>query len=190
MNDNLAYQEEYKEEMLNGEIVLMSPSPTVNHNIISENICTIFKVYLKGKPCIPFGDGTDLHLTDKDCFVPDGMIVCDRNKIKTTGVYGAPNLVLEILSPSTSKRDRGYKKNLYEKCGVTEYWIVSPKERSIEVYLLKDGKYILDNIYIDYPDYELERMTEEEKANVITDFKCHLYDDLIISLDDIFSDTL
>ena len=81
------------------------------------------------------------------------------------------------------------KKDLYEKCGVKEYWIVDPENRSIEVYLLQDGKYKLDNIYSIFPDYVIKKMTEHEKANIQIGFKCSLYDDLTISLDDIFSDT-
>ena len=72
-------------------------------------------------------------------FVPDFMVVCDREKIKADGVHSAPDLVLEVLSPSTAKNDKGYKKSVYESSGVPEYWIVSPKEKSIEVYLLQDG---------------------------------------------------
>lgn len=189
MNGNLAYQEEFLDEMIDGEVVLMSPKPTVNHNIIAGNIHTIFNSFLRKKRCVAFGDGTDLFLSEKDKFVPDGMIICDRNKIGTKGVYGVPDLVIEVLSPSTAKRDKGYKKNAYEKYGVKEYWIVSPAEKIIEVYLLENSQYVLDNIYSFYPDYLLEDMTEQEKAEIVTEFKCHLYDDLIISLDDIFSDT-
>ena len=116
------------------------------------------------------------------------MVVCDRDKIKRNGVHGAPDLVVEVLSPGTAKRDRGYKKNAYEAGGVPEYWIVEPSNRSVEVYLLENGHYVLDNIYTLYPAEELEEMTEEEKALVATEFKCHLYEDLIIRLEDIFYD--
>ena len=76
--------------------------------------------------------------------------------------------------------------NLYQQCGVKEYWIIDPDKRSIEVYLLKDGRYEMKDIYSLYPDYELEDMTDEEKSEIITKFKTSLYDDLIISLDDVF----
>ena len=96
--------------------------------------------------------------------------------------------MVEILSPSTGLRDKGRKKNIYENCGVPEYWIVSPEARSIDVYRLEDGRYELDNSYSVYPDYLLSGMTDEEKAAVVTEFKCHLFDDLVIRLDDVFSD--
>lgn len=190
MKDNLAYRDERREELLNGNVMAMFPSPTWNHMAIVGNIYGIFRNYLKGKKCTPNQDGFDLHLTEKDVFIPDMMVVCDRGKIKRNGVYGAPDLVVEILSPSTAKNDRGYKKGVYEACGVPEYWIVDPSQRSVEVYLLQDGRYTLDNIYMLYSTEELEEMTDEEKTVVVTEFTCHLYDDLIICLDDIFSDLL
>lgn len=109
-------------------------------------------------------------------------------RIKRNGLYGAPDLVVEVLSPSTAKNDKGYKKGVYETSGVPEYWIVDPSQKSIEANLLQGGRYVLDNIYTLYPAEELEEMTDEEKAIVVTEFKCHLYDDLTIRLDDIFTD--
>ncbi|RKJ48539.1 Uma2 family endonuclease [bacterium 1XD42-1] len=192
MTGNLAYQyeDEIWDEMIDGKIVAMSPRPAVNHNIISGNIYHIFKTYLSGKKCVPFGDGTDLYLTPKDRFVPDGMIVCNRDKIKPKGVYGAPDLVIEVLSPSTAKNDRGYKKRVYGTCGIPEYWIVSPSEKAVYVYLLQDGQYNLDNVYSLYPDYMLTKMTEEEQAAIPTEFQCSLFSDLVIRLENIFEDTL
>lgn len=187
MSDNLAYQDELREELLDGELVMMAPASS-GHTYVDDNILSIFKNYLKGKICIPFGDGLLVHLTEKDAFVPDVMVVCDRGKIRRNGVYGAPDLVAEVLSPSTAKRDRGYKKSVYERCGVAEYWIVDPSGKSIEVYLLRDGRYELDGLYTLYPAEELEEMTDEEKAAVVTQFKCHLFDDLTIRLEDVFGD--
>lgn len=187
--ENLAYQEEYKEEILNGEIVLMSPSPTVNHNRIVINLSRIFSNFLRGKQCEAFSDGVDLYLSEKDRVIPDMMVVCNPNIIKEKGIYGSPDLIVEILSPSTAKNDKGYKKQLYEKSGIKEYWIISPKEHQIEVYLLKDGKYELDNVYTGYAAHELEDMTEKEKSDICMEFKCSLYDDLIISVEKVFART-
>lgn len=188
MNGNLAYLEARREELIGGKVVAISPSPTWIQISVAGNIYGIFRNYLKGKKCTPIPDGFDLHLTDDDVFIPDMMVVCDRNKIKKNGVYGAPDLVVEVLSPSTAKNDKGYKKDVYEASGVPEYWIVDPSQKSIEVYLLQGGRYILDNIYMLYTAKELEEMTDEEKAIVFTEIKCRLYDDLTIRLDDIFND--
>ena len=188
MSENLAYQEEFafREELIGGKLVAMSPRPSINHNRISYNIATLFDNYLRGKKCTPFADGTDLYLSSTDHFIPDFMVVCDPDKIKRTHIQGAPDLVVEVLSPGTAKNDRGYKKDVYEASGVREYWIVDPSNRSVEVYLLQNGRYVLDSHYTRYSEEELEEMSEEERAAVVTHFQCSLYDDLELSLDDIF----
>ena len=187
MSDNLAYQEERREELIGGKVVMMAPA-SAEHVYTAGSIYNIFKNYLKGKNCIPFSDGLLVHLTDDNKVVPDMMVVCDRSKIKSDGVHGAPDLVVEVLSPSTAKDDRTRKKEVYEACGVPEYWLVSPTDKSIEVYLLESGKYILHDVYTVRPDWVLAQMTDEERSAVVTEFKCHLYDDLLIRLDDIFGD--
>lgn len=193
MNTNLAYQEDWNDplrrELIGGKLVMMSPAAT-NHVLITRNISYLFTDYLKGKPCTPIPDGITVFLTDKDHFVPDFMVVCDRDKIKTDGVHGAPDLVVEVLSPSTAKRDRTHKKDIYGKCGVREYWLVSPADKSVEVYRNTGTELVLHDVYSVYPDWMLPRLTESERAAVVTHFQCGLFDDLDISLDDIFSDLL
>jgi len=190
VNSNLAYEEDAWEELIDGQIIAMSPRPIYNHNRIAFRIALIFENYLEKKSCTVIADGTDLYLTAKDRFVPDMMVVCDRDKIKRNGVHGAPDLVVEVLSPITSKRDRKYKKEVYAKCGVREYWLVDLLNRSIEQYLLEDGRLELNEIYTLYHDYDLEQMSEEERAAVPTHFKCSLFDDLDIALADIFKGLL
>lgn len=164
----------------------MSPRPMFNHNRISFNIAHIFETYLKHEQCTAIADGTDLYLTEKDRFVPDMMVVCDRDKIKNDGVHGAPDLVVEVLSLSTAKRDKTYKKGTYEKCGVREYWLVNPADKSVEIYRLEGQSFVLFDLYHVYPDWMLEKMTEAERAEVVVKFKCSLYDDFEIVLEDIF----
>ena len=185
MNGNLAYQEEPREELLNGEIYMMS-SPTVNHSQIASNIYYAFRSYLKGKTCRAFNDGVDVYLTENDRVIPDAMIVCNKNNIKLDGIHGAPDLVVEVLSPGTAKNDKGYKKDLYEKSGVKEYWIIDPVPRSIEVYLLTDGKFALDEVYALYP--EGLSVTEKEREESKKEIQVSLYNDFCISLEEIFGD--
>lgn len=192
--------EHKKHEIINGEIVYMSPRPLANHNTVVTNVSGIFYTYLKGKPCKTYSDGNYIRLdkiknsilpekNQKDRLIPDVMIVCNRDIDKYDGVYGAPDLVVEVLSPSTAKNDKNIKKNIYELIGVKEYWIVDVKNRSIEVYLLKNGKYILDDIYHQYSDIEIEMIMDDvtiEDKTIITEFKTSLYDDLVIQIDDVF----
>lgn len=187
MNGNLAYQEQPREELLNGKIYMMS-SPTVNHSQIASNIYYAFRSYLKGKTCRAFNDGVDVYLTEKDRVIPDAMIVCNKNNIKLDGIHGAPDLVVEVLSPGTSKNDKGYKKDLYEKAGVKEYWIIDPMLRSIEVYLLTDGEFALDEVYALYPDGL--SVTDKEREETKKEIQVSLYNDFCISLGEIFKDLL
>ena len=178
------------DELIDGSLVAMSPRPMTRHNLTASNIHAIFFNYLKNRRCVPFADGEDLYLTDRDRFIPDGMIVCDPDKIREDGVYGAPDLVVEVLSPSTARYDRSYKKRAYERSGVKEYWIVNPADRTVEQYLLReeDGKrhYVLHDLLSLFPDALLEKMTEEERSAIPTEFRCSLYEDLVIRLEDIF----
>lgn len=191
MDTNLAYQyEDYqRSELVGGKLVMMSPAAT-NHVLLSGNIYHIFANYLRGKKCTPIADGVTVYLTDEDHFVPDFMVVCDRDKLKTDGVHGAPDLVVEVLSLGTAKRDRGYKKDMYEKCGVREYWIVSQKEKTVEVYLLEEGHFRLDGAYSLVPEEILRELKEKDRKNIISEFQCSLYDDLTIRLEDVFDDLL
>lgn len=182
MSSNSACQDEPRDELINGQIVMMSPRPSNSHCTVAENLFFIFRKHLQGRTCRPLADGRDVYLTKKDRFVPDFMVVCDPDKVKYNGVYGAPDLVVEVLSPSTAKRDRGYKKQVYEQCGVREYWLVNVAEKSVEQYLLAEGRLELAEVYTLPPDY----LTEEEKEPYITEFKCSLYDDLLIKLEDVF----
>lgn len=186
--DNLAWNDEgIRYELHNGKVVCMSPRPVINHTVIAENISHIFRTYLRGKKCVSFGDGVDLHLEDKKIrFVPDGMIICNRDIIKPDGVHGVPDLIVEILSPGTAKYDKGYKKDIYEKYGVKEYWIVDPVNKSIEVYLLEDFKFRLSDVYYAvYPDFMVEQI-KEEGGEITTEFNVSVLDGLTIKLEDIF----
>ena len=187
--DNLAYNNDNLDyEILNGEIIYMTPRPVPNHNTVIVNLSIIFGNYLRGKKCKMFSDGVDVYLDEKNNVIPDLLIACSRDIIKSNGIYGAPDLIVEVLSPSTATNDKGYKKDLYEKFRVKEYWIVDILSKSIDVYLLKDEKYTLDFVYSIYPDYILEKMTDDDKKRVQTKFKTSLFDDLIIDLEDVFYD--
>lgn len=187
MNGNLACQEEPREELLDGKIYMMS-SPTVNHSQISSNIYYAFRSFLKGKTCRPFNDGVDVYLTENDRVIPDAMIVCDKNIIKLDGIHGTPDLIVEVLSPGTAKNDKGYKKNLYEKSGVKEYWIVDPVSRSIEAYLLADGGFVLDEIYALYPVGS--GVTDKEREESKKEIPISFYGNVRISLEEIFQNML
>ncbi|MBR1397895.1 MAG: Uma2 family endonuclease [Selenomonadaceae bacterium] len=181
-NYDLADEPDY--EIIDGQTYMMA-KPSTNHMQISGNIFNVFKNYLKGKRCRPFFE-VDVFLSDDDNVIPDVMIVCNPEIIKKRGIFGTPDLIVEIVSPSTVRFDRFEKFAAYEKYGVKEYWIVNPASKSVEVYLLKEGKLILDEIYNIYPDYELDRLNERQKSLIKREIKVSLYDDFYVKLDDIF----
>ncbi len=190
MSSNLAYQDDFaakrREELVDGKTVMMSPRPSVNHSQVASNIYYLFAHYLRKKTCRPFADGVDLYLDEDNQFIPDFMVVCDPDKIKPDGVHGAPDLVVEVLSPSTARNDKTRKKDIYARCGVQEYWIVDPSGKSLEIYRTGGSEFMLYDVHALYPDWQLAQMSEDERAAVVTHFKCSLFDDLDISLEDIF----
>ena len=178
---------EPRKELIDG-IWYMSPGPSVSHHDVAVNIGTLFRNKLKGKPCRAFIDSLDLHLSETEIFIPDVMVVCNPDIIKPKGIYGVPDLVVEVLSPSSIKHDKVVKKKAYEKHGVKEYWIVDTSRKSIEVFILTDGKFVADNVYIIYTQPEIEDMTDEEKAAIVYEFKASLFDDFTIDIREIFED--
>lgn len=184
--DNLALREPPRIERINGKIVMMSPRPRINHNRVISNINHLFQAYLWDKPCEVFSDGVDVHLDDKNWFIPDVMIVCNHDIIRPDAIHGAPDLVVEVLSPSTASNDRGPKMRSYAKAGVRECWIVSPLSRCVEVYLNHNGTFEFDEAFTDYTDEDLADMSDEDRAKVHMEIKVSLYDDLFVSVRDIF----
>ena len=193
MLDNLAYQEGWmdplREERIGGKAVMMAPAST-NHTFTAGNIFHIFKNYLRGKSCVPISDGVTVYLTEEDHFVPDMMVVCDRSKIQYDGIHGAPDLVVEVMSPSTMRNDKTHKKDVYAKCGVREYWLVNPADRSIEVYHTDGAGLVLHDIYAVQPAWTLRRFPDGKQETAADHFPCSLFEDLEISLEEIFSGLL
>ena len=123
-------------ELIYGEIVDMSPAPTIRHQDLTGGIFSEIRDYIrkrKGK-CRAFIAPTDVKLSD-DCIVqPDIFVVCDENKLDEKKCNGAPDWVIEILSPSTSSRDFNEKLRMYLESGVREYWIVDPDNNKVFVH--------------------------------------------------------
>jgi Uma2 family endonuclease len=129
-------------EILDGVVYDMTPSPTVSHQRVVMRFGTVIYRFFKGKGCTPFIAPLDVVLDDINVVEPDVFVVCDSNKITEANIKGAPDLIVEVLSPSTGVRDRRAKKKLYQNHGVKEYLIASPMEETVERFFLKqDGRY-------------------------------------------------
>ena len=173
-----------KTEIVDGVEYDMSPA-TLKHHAIQGNLYAIIWHFLRGKTCKVFTE-TGVSFDERNYFIPDLLVVCDKNKLTPQGIEGAPDFVVEILSPSTKRKDITVKKAVYERFGVKEYWIIGPNDESIEVYLLHDGHYELDNVYHNATEKDMEHMSEAEKAEIHLSLKISLYDDLEIQTKDIF----
>ncbi|MDY6268764.1 MAG: Uma2 family endonuclease [Selenomonadaceae bacterium] len=184
--ENLAYTDPPRVELIDGKTYLMSPRPQVPHNRVIFNLGRLFGNYLYGKTCVPFADGTDVYLDQENRYIPDAMIVCDRSIIHRKGIFGAPDLVVEVLSPSTRKNDRGPKMHHYAAAGVKEYWIIDPVAKSVEVYYNASGHFEIHAAYTDYSEEDLEQMEVQDRKDVQMEIPVSLYDDFRVSLRDIF----
>lgn len=150
--DYLTWKFQERLEIIKGKIFKMSPAPSTFHQRISSNLTGILWSEFKNHPCRLFSAPFDVRLLDKkkstldkDVFTvvqPDLCIICDENKLDARGAFGAPDLVIEILSPGNSNKEMKYKFDLYEEAGVLEYWIVNPENKTLFVYVLQEDKFI------------------------------------------------
>ncbi|MBM2834175.1 MAG: Uma2 family endonuclease [Candidatus Brocadiaceae bacterium] len=129
-------------EIIDGVAYNMTPAPSVKHQNVAGNFFSQLKQKLANKTCKPFIAPVDVILSEYDIVQPDVFVVCDKNKITEANIKGAPDLVVEILSPATALKDLREKKNLYEKFGVKEYTVIDPLEEYVERFCLGgDGIY-------------------------------------------------
>lgn len=124
----------------------MSPAPTPRHQLASAELSYAMMTYLK-----KHGVGRlipapiDVYLSETDVYQPDLLIIARERLsiIEPKCVKGAPDVIVEVLSPATGYYDLTHKKRVYEAAGVREYWIVDPQEQRVEVYALHEGRFHL-----------------------------------------------
>jgi Uma2 family endonuclease len=154
--DYLSWNDGERWEIINGAVYSMTPAPSRRHQDISRELGFQIASYLKGKMCTLYYAPFDVRLPDypdqpdneiTNVVQPDLLVVCDRTKLDDKGLKGAPDWIIEILSPSTSLHDMTVKYSLYEKAGIKEYWIVDPANALVTVYTLIDGRYIRSGVF-------------------------------------------
>ena len=185
-DDNLAFD---SYEIIEGEKI-MSAMAFLNHSGIIMRLSSRIFNYVDLNQCgYVFTDNIDVYLPDGNLFRPDVTVITKENAgiLNWKGaVRGVPDMVVEVLSRSTRKNDLTIKKDAYESNGVKEYWIIDPLAKAVDVYILRDGKFILDESYFKCSPDELELMSEEEKNALKSEIKVSIFDDLFIKVDDIF----
>lgn len=167
-------------ELIKGKVFEMSPAPSRIHQKVSIRISAVLYNFLQGKFCDVYTAPFDVRFpdeskADEDVYTvlqPDICVVCDKTKLDKRGCIGAPDLVIEILSPGNNKKELFDKYKIYEGSGVKEYWIVSQSDQSILIYSLNEsGKFQPSKIYT---------LSETVNSKVLPGFE--------LALDDVFSD--
>lgn len=179
--DYMTWPDDFRCEIIDGLVYDMSAAPTFRHQDIVGKIFVAFSIFLSGKPCIPILSPIDVRFphiekcSDEDVFntvQPDVVVICDKSKITEKYCEGAPDITVEVLSPSTGFKDQTQKLELYEKHGVREYWVVNPLAKYIMIYRHNgDG--------FDKPDYLKD--DDVIRSHVLKGFE--------ISLREIFSES-
>ena len=148
--DVLSWDESEHIEIINGEAFAMA-APSRMHQKISMELSRQLANYLEGKKCEVYPAPFSVRLFEQDgdapedvdtLVEPDISVICDRNKLYQYGCKGAPDMVIEVLSPSSHRHDQLVKLNLYQQAGVREYWIVDPENRIVRVMLLSDAGFL------------------------------------------------
>jgi Uma2 family endonuclease len=178
--DYLKWTFEERIELFKGKIFKMSPAPNRIHQRVSGELFGVFYNYFKKHKCQLFHAPFDVRLpdsqkstSDKSIFTvvqPDLCIICDDSKLDERGGIGAPDLIVEILSPGNTTREMKNKFRLYEEAGVREYWLVEPNDRIVLVYVLRAGKYI-----------GLQPFTEEDNV------ESEIFEGLLVPVNELFN---
>ncbi len=156
--DYLTWFDDKRRELIDGFIKMMTPAPSIKHQTLSFNLSRLFGNYLHKKKCKAFYAPSDVRFPNEEnkyddnrtftVVQPDIYVVCDLSKLDDKGCNGAPDMIIEIVSPKNSKRDVKEKFELYEKYGVREYWIVNPNDENVTVFVLdENNKYKFVSMY-------------------------------------------
>lgn len=148
--DYFKWQFEERVELIKGKIFTMSPAPSRNHQEITGYIHVRLAVFLENKPCKVYEAPFDVRIPrkskdDKEIITvlqPDVCVVCDLSKLDKRGCVGAPEIIVEVLSPGNNTKELKKKYEVYEEAGVKEYWLVSPQDQWLRIYTLENGKFL------------------------------------------------
>lgn len=178
--DYLTWKFDERVELIKGKLFKISPAPSRHHQEISSNLLMTILPYFRDHSCSVFHASFDVRLldskkskkADQDIYSvvqPDICVICDLEKLDDKGCIGAPDWIIEILSPGNSKKELNEKYRLYEENGVREYWIVHPNDQTIAVFELQKDRYQLRKLY-----------SSEEEVSV------SIFPDLVMDLQEVF----
>ena len=143
--DYYSWDDDTRSELIGGIAYVMSPAPSQAHQTIVGRLFRKISDFLDNNPCqifmAPFDVRLNAESSDDTVVQPDLLVICDNSKLDGKACVGAPDMVIEVLSQNTARRDRLDKFRLYEKSGVREYWIVDNDNLTIHVHILENGRY-------------------------------------------------
>lgn len=153
--DYLTWEFEEMVELIKGKIFKSAAAPRRIHQKLSGNLFNKLYNFLKNNPCEVYGAPFDVRLPAKSkknediltVVQPDICVICDKTKLDEFGCIGAPDLIVEILSPGINKKELQNKYEVYAESGVKEYWIIQPYELTLLIYTLIDGKYVPSKLF-------------------------------------------
>ncbi len=153
--DYLTWQLDEMVEVIKGRLFKMNAAPKRVNQKVSGKVFNKFFTHLEGKKCEVYEAPFDVRLPVKsrkneDIFTvvqPDICVICDKSKLDDAGCIGAPDLIVEILSPGNNRKELKDKYEVYEESGVQEYWIIHPHEQTLLIYTLTDGKYVPSRLF-------------------------------------------
>lgn len=180
--DYLKWTFDERLELIKGYIFKMSPAPAEFHQRVSAIVGNELYNYFKGKPCKVYAAPFDVRLvrksvTDKEIITvvqPDICVICDLSKIDKKGCLGAPDIVVEILSPGNNKTELKNKYEVYEEAGVKEYWIIEPQGKIFFRYILN----------------EKEKFESTRLLTIGDEVTTSLFPGFTLNLDEVFADLL
>jgi len=146
-NDYLSWEGPDRYQIIHGDVFMMA-SPSVEHQSILTELIIQFGSWLRGKPCWVFTAPLDVRLfpeednSDDTVVQPDLLVVCDKAKLGKRSVNGSPDLAIEIISPSTLKKELFLKFKAYLEAGVRECWIIEPEQKIVQVHVYENGHFI------------------------------------------------
>ncbi len=149
--DYFKWKFEERVELIKGKIFKISPAANRKHQKIVGKIHIRLGIFLENKKCEVYVAPFDVRLPikskdDKDIITvlqPDVCVVCDQSKLDDQGCIGAPDIVVEVLSPGNNAKELKNKYEVYEQSGVKEYWVVSPQDETVLIHLLEGGQFKL-----------------------------------------------
>lgn len=161
--DYLTWPDDERWEIIGGEAHAMTPAPSPIHQRLVLRVASRLESALRGHPCEAFVAPVDVVLSESDVVQPDVIVVCDRTKIARRGIEGAPDVVVEVLSPGSGLRDRREKRALYERSGVKEYLLVDGDGRLVERFRQgADGAYGKPDVFGPEETMRLESLGDLE----------------------------